>query len=95
MKWARSDEFTKGGFSIDHYVDKAYTSYEIGSVKPDRKIFEFLIQDSGIIPEESLFVDDGINNIEAGKKLGFQTLLTQNKEDWREKIEEILQKNDN
>ncbi|WP_369384657.1 HAD family hydrolase, partial [Phocaeicola paurosaccharolyticus] len=91
MKWARSKEFTEEGLSIDHYVDRAYISYEIKSVKPDRKIFEYLISDSGILPEESLFVDDGEQNIEAGNKIGFKTLLTKNREDWRDKIEKLLE----
>ena len=83
MKWARSKEFTEEGLSIDHYVDRAYISYEIKSVKPDRKIFEYLISDSGILPEESLFVDDGEQNIEAGDKIGFKALLTKNREEYR------------
>ncbi len=91
MKWARSNEFTDEGYSIDHYVDKAYVSYEIKSVKPERAIFDYMINDAQIKPEESLFVDDGEQNIIAGKEVGFQTLLTKNREDWRDKIEMILE----
>jgi len=34
-------------------------SYEIGVTKPDREIFDRMVLDSGIKPEETLFVDDG------------------------------------
>ena len=49
-----------------------------------------MINDAQIKPEESLFVDDGEQNIIAGKAIGFKTLLTKNREDWRDKIEMIL-----
>lgn len=90
MSWARSVDFTPAGKSLDEYVDKIYTSYETGSVKPDRKIFEYLIDDSGIVPCESLFVDDGKANIEAGKELGFHTFQSVNGENWNQQLDDLL-----
>ncbi len=75
--------FTKQGLSIDDYFDRRYVSYEIGCVKPGRRIFEHLIADSGIRPQEALFLDDGEKNIMAAKELGFQTYLVAPKEDFR------------
>ena len=40
------------------------------SRKPDREIFDRMVLDSGIKPEETLFVDDGKNNIVVGQELG-------------------------
>ena len=37
------------------------------------KFFDRMILDSGIKPEETLFVDDGKNNIVVGAELGFHT----------------------
>lgn len=90
MSWARSPEFTPAGKPLDAYFDKLYLSYEIGAVKPDREIFEFVIKDGGINPEESLFVDDGSANIKMGYNMGFSTLMTVNGEDWREKLSGCL-----
>lgn len=59
------------------------------------QIVKFLIcmvLDSGIRPEETLFVDDGKNNIVVGQELGFHTYQPLNGEDWRGRLDEILSK---
>lgn len=88
--WARTNEFTPAGRPIGAYFDKMYTSYEVGVTKPDRKIFDCMIADSGLIPSETLFVDDGKNNIEVARSMGFATYQPQNKEDWRDAINQYL-----
>lgn len=44
-----------------------------GVIKPDPRIFEILIERSGLIPQHALFIDDSHANIEAAAKLGFAT----------------------
>jgi putative hydrolase of the HAD superfamily len=75
--------FTQQGYTIDDYFDRRYLSYEIGCVKPRPGIFEYMIADSGICPQEALFLDDGEQNIIAAKDLGFQTYLVAPHEDFR------------
>jgi len=75
--------FTKQGLTIDDYFDRRYVSYEIGLVKPYHDIYKYLIADSGIDPQEALFLDDGEKNITAAKELGFQTYLVAPQEDFR------------
>jgi putative hydrolase of the HAD superfamily len=58
--------------------------------KPDALIFEKMILDSGINPSESLFIDDGIHNIETACKLGFKTYLAENGADWRRDVSRIV-----
>lgn len=88
--WARTSEFTPAGHPIGVYFDKMYTSYEVGVTKPDAKIFEYMIRDSGLNPAETLFVDDGKSNIEIARQLGFVTYQPKNGEDWREVINKFL-----
>jgi putative hydrolase of the HAD superfamily len=83
MKWARGNEFTEYGKPIDYYFDKMYLSYEIGSTKPEKEIFQFMISASKIIPSESLFIDDSADNIAIGKEFGLITYLAKNGEDFR------------
>lgn len=90
MGWARSTELTPAGKPLDAYVDKIYTSYEAGSTKPDRGVFDYMIKDSGLNPAETIFVDDGAANITIGKELGFVTMQPENGEDWRQKLEKLL-----
>lgn len=92
MSWARSYDFTPSGKSLDYYVDKVYASYQVKWVKPNREIFAHLINDAKIKPSESVFVDDGSANVEMGKELGFHVLQPINGEDWREKLNRLLQR---
>lgn len=52
---------------------KAYYSHEVKIRKPDAGIFNFLLKDSNLKPEESIFIDDSIDNIKAAENLGIQT----------------------
>ncbi|MDR1369358.1 MAG: HAD family phosphatase [Dysgonamonadaceae bacterium] len=83
MSWAHTGEFSGKGKSLDDYFDKLYLSYEMGVTKPHKDIFYRMISDSGINPSETLFVDDGSANIEAGKSLGMRTYQPENGEDFR------------
>lgn len=52
------------------FFEKAYYSFEIGMRKPDLEIYRYVIQDSGLNPKETLFIDDKIENVEAAKTEG-------------------------
>lgn len=54
---------------------KAYYSHEIKLRKPNKNIFEFVINDANILPEQTLFIDDSYNNINTANALGFNTHL--------------------
>lgn len=53
--------------------DKFYLSYEIGFRKPNKDIYEFVLDDSGLKREETLFIDDSEDNIISAKSLGINT----------------------
>jgi glucose-1-phosphatase len=57
-----------------------YFSFEIGIRKPDPKAFEYVIEHSNWLPEETLFVDDTQANIETAAALGFKTLKVETPE---------------
>jgi len=90
MSWARSSEFTPSGKSLDYYVDKVYTSYQVKAVKPHKEFFEYVINDTRVNPAETVFIDDGSANVEMGKELGFHVLQPINGEDWRDKLNRLL-----
>ena len=43
-------------------------------IKPDPAIYELAISRFDLIPDETLFIDDRLDNIEAAQKLNFQTI---------------------
>lgn len=57
------------------YYDKFYKSYEIGLEKPDKRIFEYVIKDIGVNPNDILFFDDKENNINNAKELGIDARI--------------------
>ncbi|NDV47774.1 HAD family phosphatase [Paludibacter sp. 221] len=63
------------GLTMDNYFDKRYLSYEMKMSKPHAEIFEAVLDDAKLRPEECLFLDDGAKNIEQAQKMGFNTYL--------------------
>lgn len=51
--------------------NKFYLSHEVMMRKPDATIFEFVLSENNLKPEECLFIDDTTENTEAAKALGF------------------------
>lgn len=90
MSWAKSPVFSPAGLPLTAYADKIYASYEIGITKPDPRIFEYMLSDSNMIPEETLFVDDSQKNIDAATAFGFHLYKPENGEDWRETLDRLL-----
>lgn len=68
-------EFEKEGRVREDYFDGIVTSFEAKSLKPEAKIFEYAVEKLGIVPEETLFLDDSQRNLDAAAALGFKTLL--------------------
>lgn len=56
-----------------YFFDKAYYSFKIGQRKPEAECYQYVLDDADIIAQESLFIDDKIENTEAAKDLGFKT----------------------
>jgi putative hydrolase of the HAD superfamily len=63
-------------FGIDAFsslFDKAYYSNEVGFRKPEKELYEILLQETAIRPQEMLFIDDKLENLVPAEKLGIQT----------------------
>ncbi len=55
------------------YFEKIYLSYKVQMRKPEASIFELVINENKLNLEETLFIDDSPQHIEAAKQLGIQT----------------------
>ena len=42
--------------------------------KPGIEIYEFVLKDSQLLPEETLFIDDSLPNVEGAKQVGIQAI---------------------
>jgi putative hydrolase of the HAD superfamily len=62
------------GYEVTSLFEIAFHSNEIGYRKPSRESFMEIIRLSGINPEESLFIDDSLQNVEGANASGLKGL---------------------
>jgi len=63
----------------NHLFEKAYYSQQMLLRKPDVAIFERVLKENDLDPQETLFIDDSPQHIEGAKKAGLHTLLMDRK----------------
>lgn len=81
-QWAERNSFAGQGHCAEDFFDKIYLSYELHMVKPNADIFEYVLKDAGINPEETLFLDDSVPNCRTAESLGIRTYTPEPREDW-------------
>lgn len=90
VHWEKSVDkfFPKAGHTPEYYFDKMFISYKMGMVKPDPRIFETLLRDTGINPAETLFIDDSAANCRAAEEFGINTLHVRHGSEWLSEFSE-------
>ena len=63
---------------IEKFENRIFSSYEIGSWKPNPRIFEFASQEMGFEPNECAVIEDSIAGITAGINGGFDVYAIAN-----------------
>lgn len=71
-------------------MDGGILSFEAKMIKPDAEIYEKIIAEYNLIPEQCIFIDDRNVNILAAGKAGFRTILFTSYEDVKEEMNKIL-----
>ena len=60
---------------FNDYFKKAFYSFEINLRKPEHESYQWILDHLNILADKTLFIDDSIQNIEAAKAVGMQTIL--------------------
>lgn len=82
-KWEASSLLPlKGEVFKDGVFEKCFLSYELHLAKPQREIFEAVLQQADIKADETLFIDDSLKNCQAAEALGIHTYHNQHINDW-------------
>ena len=71
LHWEHLDK----NYNLGALTKKAYTSFELGVMKPHEKIYKLVENEITINPANYLFIDDLAENIKAAKTLGWGTVL--------------------
>ena len=86
-KWL--DEFAKkhGFFQL---FERIFNSYYLGMCKRDLALFDYVVAEMGVKPEEALLIDDNQGNIERAKQRGLHGILFQTREAFESELAEVF-----
>lgn len=83
------EKHTKGA-SFLKALDGGIISYQIHAIKPDHEIYETLLNRYHLNPEECLFFDDRLENVEGGRRAGMKAVQVTSREMLYEMLNQIL-----
>lgn len=63
-----------GSTGLDHFFEKTYLSHKIGMRKPELRIFEHVLNENGLAPAETLFIDDTFGHVEGARRAGIRSV---------------------
>ncbi|MDD2725245.1 MAG: HAD family phosphatase [Methylovulum sp.] len=76
--------------NLQPFFHKIYYSCEINLRKPDPEIFEFVLQENGLKPEETVFIDDTLIHVQAAQTVGIHALHLPKGEEFKSLLDTIL-----
>lgn len=66
--------------------DRKIFSYDIGVVKSDKQTFKIVLEQTGIIADETLFIDDYEKNVKNAEAVGIHGIVFENAEQLRKTL---------
>ncbi len=82
-------EYCEINYKYHNLFHEVVYSYEAGLSKPNPDIFLFILKKLKVKPEECLFIDDYIKNIETAKDLGFNTIQFISAADLKKQLKQL------
>ncbi|PTX61709.1 putative hydrolase of the HAD superfamily [Kordia periserrulae] len=73
ISWIQQDWGMELYTEFKNCFEQFYLSHEIHLRKPDANIYEFVLQQNNLQPEETIFIDDTKENTETAASLGIHT----------------------
>lgn len=84
IHYASIVEYLKKEYHVNDnsiFFEKDYYSHLMGMRKPNKDIFEYVLEEHGLLAEETVFIDDSPQHLETAKALGMHTILFNNPEE--------------
>ena len=87
------DDLKKNNILEQFYkcFDKIYYSSRMGKRKPEENCFNQVLEENGLIAENTLFIDDSIQHIEGAKKAGIKTFHLEKNKSILDLVPDIIQ----
>ena len=88
MHWTYTVEqlLPMGPWGASDYFEQTFVSYEMHLAKPSEEIYSEVLRQTGIKANETLFIDDSRDNIEAARRLGIHGFLETTGEEWMKEV---------
>lgn len=71
---AESFPVAEARYPFLQHFDGIVVSGQVRMIKPDPAIYHHLVATHGIQPDDSVFIDDNLRNVEAAQRLGFYAI---------------------
>ena len=68
------------------WFDRVFNSFHMGKSKQDRTVFDDIAKELHVNPEQTLFIDDNLDNIERAQKKGLQTIQFMDKKSFMKEL---------
>ncbi len=81
-------------YGVTDAFDVLVCSGDEGMKKPDPAIYQLVLDRLGVAPEQALFIDDFVSNLEEAAALGIHTYHFRAKADWRADLDRKLGRED-
>jgi len=78
-------------FKLFDKITGGIYSFEVGSRKPEEDIYSKALEMAGVTAEESLFIDDLLENVEMAKSLNMNAIQFKSINDLNEQLSKFLQ----
>jgi putative hydrolase of the HAD superfamily len=70
-------DYLKRNFFVFGVFHKVFTSFELGSIKPDIAVYKKILEALEVLPENAFYTDDRIELVESAKSLGIRGFVFQ------------------
>lgn len=81
--WCCQTQFAYKDYTEKDFFEQIFLSFELHQTKPGMGIFQTILNETDLLPEETFFIDDSQANCETAEVLGIATYTPQAGEDWR------------
>jgi epoxide hydrolase-like predicted phosphatase len=89
--WDDLRQMIEDVWQIDDAFDRLVISAEIGLVKPNLEIYQWMISQLGMEPAKAVFVDDFLHNVEGARAAGLQAIHFQSADQAQGELQALLQ----
>lgn len=88
-EWMFDDHF-KTTFNFSHLIDGKVVSGKVKKIKPDPEIYKCLLEKYSLTPDECVFIDDRLENVQGAIKMGIHGIQFTTYSDTVSSLESLL-----